>query len=471
MSDTKVRTRKGGEITLTENAIQKFRESLRGELIQRAHPGYNDARKVYNAMHDRHPSLLIWAVGVPDVIAVIKFARDHDLLLAVRGGGHNVAGFGTCDGGVVLDLRRMKGIRVDPERRTVHAEGGCTWGDLNDATHAIGMATTGGIVSSTGIGGLTLGGGLGYLERKCGLSCDNLLSADIVMADGGFLTCSQDRETDLFWAIRGGGGNFGVVTSFEFRLHPVKEIFGGPIFFPLDGDVVRAYRDFILMAPEELGAIFAFTMAPPLPFVPAEWHGKPVCALVACWAGPVEDGEKILAPLKDWGLIVGSFFARMPYPAINKLFDELLPPGLQNYWKSNYMRELSDKAIEAHLKHGARVPCIQSGTFLYPIDGACQRVPREATAFAYRDTNFSTIFGGSWPNPADNDQNIKWVREYYDALRPYAEEGGYVNSMSDSDQDGIRANYGENYKRLVEIKTRYDPTNIFQMNQNIKPIS
>jgi FAD/FMN-containing dehydrogenase len=457
--------------TVKADALQGFERELRGELIRPGEASYDQARLVYNAMHDRRPALIVHAAEVADVIAVVNLARERDLVLAVRGGGHSVPGFGTCDGGVVLDLRRMKRIRVDAERRTVRSEGGCTWGDLDHATHAFGLATTGGIVSTTGIAGLTLGGGMGYLTRRCGLSCDNLLSADVVTADGTMVTCSEEQERDLFWAIRGGGGNFGVVTSFEFRLHPVAEIFGGPTFFPVDGDVLRGYRDFILEAPEELGAVFAFTMAPPLPFLPQEWHGKPVAAVVACWTGAIEAGKEILAPLERWGRVVGSYAARMPYPALNSLFDEIAPPGLQQYWKGNFVRELSDKGIEAHLPHAVRVPCVESGTFIFPLDGACRRVPPDAVAFPYRHATFAVVISGAWRDPAANDRNIRWVREYHEAVRPYSEEGGYVNFMSGDDQDRVSINYGANYDRLVALKSRYDPGNLFQMNQNIKPVS
>lgn len=470
MATLQVKTRTGGETVLEEDTIQKFMASLRGELIQPGDARYDEARKVYNAMHDRRPALMVHAAGVADVIAAVNFVRTHDLLLAVRGGGHSAPGFGTCDGGLVLDLRKMRGIRVDPERQTARAEGGCTWGDFNHATYAFGLATTGGIVSTTGIAGLTLGGGMGYLNRRCGLSCDNLLSADVVTADGSFVTCSEDREKDLFWAIRGGGGNFGVVSSFEYRLHPVADIFGGPTIFPLDGDVLRRYREFIADAPEELGALFAFTLAPPLPFLPTEWHGKPVSVVIACWAGPIEQGAVTLKPLGNWGRVLGAAVGPMPYPAINTLFDELLPPGLHHYWKGSFVREISDEAIEAHVEHAARTPTVQSSMMLYPTDGACQRVAPHQTAFAGRDATFSSVIGAASPHPADSERNIRWVRDYYAALRPYSEEGGHVNFMSEPDQGRVDVNYGENYARLVQIKSRYDPGNLFQMNQNIQPL-
>ena len=469
MPGLQVRTRSSGATELNVEALGELEGRLGGSTLRPGAAGYDQARTVHNAMHDRRPAIIVQAAGVQEVIAAVEFARDRDLMLAVRGGGHSVAGFSTCDGGLVLDLRRMKAIEVDPERRTVRAAGGATWGDLDRATHAFGLATTGGIVSTTGVAGLTLGGGMGYLIRRCGLSCDNLLSADVVLANGTLVTCSEKREPDLFWAIRGGGGNFGVVTAFEFRLHPVGDIFGGPTFFPIDGDVLRAYRDFILGAPEELGALFAFTMAPPLPFLPQEWHFKPVAAVVACWTGALEDGEAVLAPLTKWGRVVGAYTARMPYPALNSLFDEIGRAGLQQYWKGNFVRTLTDEAVEAHLPHARRVPTVESGTFLFPLDGACRRVSPDATAFAYRGAAFATVISGAWPDPADNQRNIAWVRDYYAALRPHSEEGGYVNFMTEDDGDRVRGNYGANYDRLAALKARYDPENLFQLNQNIKP--
>lgn len=470
MSDLKFKTRTNDETTLKEDAIQQLQQSLRGVLIRPSDADYDEARKVYNAMYDRRPGLLVHAAGVADVITVVNFAREHDLLLAVRGGGHSAPGYGVCDGGVVLDLRRMKGIRVDPLRRTVRAEGGCTLGDLNHATYAFGLATPGGIMSTTGIGGLTLGGGLGYLTRRFGLMCDNLLSADVGLADGTFVICSEEQEQDLFWAIRGGGGNFGVVTSFEFRLHEVGDIYGGPIFFAPDAGTLRQYRDFILQAPEDLGAIFGLTLAAPLPFLLPEWHGKPVMVVITCWTGAMEEGEKMIALVKSWGRVIGEYVARMPHPVINTLFDELLPPGLHNYWKGNLARQLSDEAIAAHLEHGAKTPTIQSSALIYPMDGACQRVPTTATAFTYREMNFSTVIGSAWPDVADSERNIQWVRDYHEALRPYSEESCYVNFSSADGKDRSRIDYGDNYDRLVKIKTKYDPTNLFRLNHNIKPL-
>lgn len=449
--------------------IDTLASHLRGSLVRPKDDSYDEARRVYNAMHDRRPALIVKATGVADVIAAVNFARDHRLALAVRGGGHSVPGFGTCDDGLVLDLGQMKGIRVDPANRKARAECGCTLGDLNHATHAFGLATPAGIVSTTGIAGLTLGGGMGYLSRAYGLSCDNLVSADVVTADGSFVTCDANRNAELFWAIRGGGGNFGVVTSFEYDLHPVSEIFGGPTFFCIDGNVLRNYQKLMTEAPKELTSILAFALALPLPFVPEEWHNKPVIATVTCWSGPSERDDEITAMIAGLGEVVGQAHWRMPFPAINTLFDELLPPGLQNYWKGNVARDIPEQAVAVHLEHGARVPTLESGAFIFPINGACHRTGANETAFAHRDAPWSVVIAGTWHERADNEKNIRWVRDYYDALRPYSEEGGYINFMSADDQDRAPSNFGENYRRLQEIKVEYDPGNLFRLNQNVPP--
>ena len=451
--------------------IDQLREQVHGAVIAPDDEGYQEARKVYNAMIERRPAVVVRCANTGDVIAAVNFARDHQLDLAVRGGGHSVPGFGTCDDGVVIDLSGMRGVHVDPASRTARAEGGATWGDFNAATYAFGLATTGGIISTTGVGGLTLGGGIGYLTRGYGLSCDNLVSADVVTADGRFLVASEDENDDLFWALRGGGGNFGVVTSFEFRLHPVKDIYGGPMFYELSdtGDLLRFYREFIADAPEELGAFPAFQIAPPLPFIPENRHGDTFVAIVACWAGPLEQGPQALKPFHDLAPVVAEFVGPMPYPALNSAFDALLPPGLQHYWKANFVTELTDEAIQAHVEHGPKVPAVSSTMHIYPINGACHRVAPDATAFAYRDANFATVIAGMWPDPAQNEANIRWVRDYYDATAPHSEEGGYINFMADDDQGRIRANYRDNYQRLVDVKRRYDPDNLFHLNQNIRP--
>ena len=457
---------------MSVQTIEGLRESVQGEVIGPSDQTYDEARKVFNAMIDRRPAFVVRCSGTADVIAAVNFARENELDIAVRGGGHSVPGFGTADDALVIDLSGMRDVQVDPERRTANAQGGATWGIFNDATHAHGLATTGGVVSTTGVGGLTLGGGIGYLARGHGLSCDNLISAEVVTADGRALTASEQENDDLFWALRGGGGNFGVVTSFEFRLHPVKDVYGGPLFFDLRdaGTVLRAYREFIVDAPEQFGGFPAWQIAPPLPFIPEERHGETMLAFVACWAGPMEDGEKALKPLRDAAPVVAEHVGAMPYPALNSAFDALYPPGgLQHYWKANFVKELTDDAIEAHLEHGPRVPVVNSTVHIYPVNGACNRVASDATAFAYRDATFATVIAGMWPDPAENDANIAWVRDYYDATAPLSEEGGYINFMSGDDQDRIRSNYRGNYDRLVEVKRTYDPDNLFHLNQNIRP--
>ncbi len=454
---------------LDEKLVEELRGAVRGGVVQPGEVGYDRARSVYNAMADRRPALIVEVAGVADVMTAVRFARSQDLVLAVRGGGHSISGFSTCDGGLVVDLGRMRGIRVDPKRRIVRAEAGCTWGDLDHATHAFGLATTGGIVSTTGIAGLTLGGGLGFLTRRCGLTCDNLVSADVVTADGAFLTCNEEREEDLFWALRGGGGNFGVVTSFAYRLHPIGDILGGPTFYPLDAGVVRGYVDLMAGAPEALGTLFLFVLGPPAPFLPEAWHGQPMTAVLTCWSGPADQDQAIRERLARVGPIAGQYVERMPYPAINALLDEGMPFGLRHYWKGMFTRELTDEAIGVHLDYGATLPTMETATLLFPIDGACHRVAAGETAFAYRDASFATALGASWHDPAGDAANIAWTRAYYDALRPHSEDGGYVNFMASDDAAKVHANYRQNYDRLSAIKRRYDPTNLFRLNHNITP--
>ena len=446
-------------------------ELFRGEVITEESPAYGAARSVYNAMIDRHPQAIVRCMDVGDVIAAVNVAREEGLPLSVRGGGHSVPGFGTNDGGIVIDLSPMKWVRVDARAKTARAGGGSTWGDFNHATYPFGLATTGGVVSTTGIAGLTLGGGIGYLSRRYGLSCDNLISADVVTADGRAIVASEQENADLFWALRGGGGNFGVVTSLEYQLHPVKDILAGIFFFPIDRakDVLEFYREYVQTAPEELGFFPAFQIAPPLPFIAEKDHGSTFCAIVACWAGPLEQGERAMAPIRNAAPIVAELVTPMPYPAINSLFDVLLPAGLQHYWKASFATDLNPGAIAAHVQHGPKVPVVNSTVHIYPINGACHRVADDATAFAYRDASFATVIAGMWPDPADNADNIAWVKGYYKALEPHSAAGGYVNFMSDDDQGRIRDNYRQNYDRLVSVKREYDPGNLFHLNQNIKP--
>jgi FAD/FMN-containing dehydrogenase len=446
-------------------------ERTRGEVLVAASEAYDDARQVYNAMFDRRPLAVVRAMDVADVIATVEAARDGGLPLAVRGGGHSVPGFGTVDDGIVLDLGPMKGIRIDPERKVASVQSGCTWGDFDHAANAFGLATPGGIISTTGVSGLTLGGGIGYLARAHGLSIDNLRAADVVLADGSFVTADADRHPDLFWALRGGGGNFGVVTSLEFDLHEVDTIYGGPMFFELSAaeELFHVYRDWIASAPRAMGAFPAFHIAPPLPFIPEDRIGDTFMVIVTCFNGPDDEAETLLRAFRDVSSPAAEHVGRMPYPALNSAFDALLPPGLQHYWKALFAEDLSDGAIAAHLEHGPAVPAMQSTMHLYSIDGAVHDVPSDATAFAHRNASFAANIAGMWPDPADNADNIQWVRAYYEALAPHSSDAGYVNFMAGDDQDRTRAIYGDNYDRLTRIKRDYDPHNLFRINQNIPP--
>jgi FAD/FMN-containing dehydrogenase len=454
-----------------EPVIANLKTHVRGEVIVPGEERYDEARKVYNAMIDKRPAVIVRCTGVADVIAAVKAARALGVSVAVRGGGHSVPGFGTVDDALVVDLSRMRGIRVNPAAKTVSAEGGCTWGDFNHATHAFGLAATGGIISTTGIAGLTLGGGIGHLTRGLGLSLDNLVGADVVLADGSFVNASEKKHADLFWALRGGGGNFGVVTSFEFHLHPVSNVVAGPMFFEVEDapEVMRAFDSYITEAPRQLGAFFAWQIAPPLPFIPQDRHGDTFCAIVVCWTGAPEKAKKAIAPLRDATPVVAEAVGPMPYPAINSAFDGLVPPGLQHYWKAVFAKGLPDKAIAVHAKHGPKIPVVNSTMHIYPINGAVHDIAPGATAFGHRDAKYATVIAGMWPDPAQNEANTRWVKEYYQDLAPHAEEGGYINMVSGDDANRSQANFGRNYTRLRKVKAKYDPKNAFRHNQNIVP--
>ncbi len=451
--------------------VEQLRQDVRAPVLTEGDPGYDEARAVHNGMFDKHPKVIVQAEQVADVIGAVNFARDTGLDLAVKGGGHSAPGFGTNDGGVVIDLSLLRHVHVDPRTQTARAGGGATWGDFNYATHAYGLATTGGIVSTTGIAGLTLGGGIGYLARGYGLSIDNLISAEVVTADGQVRMASKDEHPDLFWALRGGGGNFGVVTSFDFQLHPVDDVYVGLFFYELEeaGNLLRFFRDFIKTAPEAYGAFPAFQIAPPLEFVPAERHGDTFCAAIVHWSGPLDEGESAMKPFRDLAPRVAEMVGPMPYPALNGAFDALFPKGIRSYWKGSFVTELNDDAIAAHVTHGSRVPEVSATMHLYPINGACHRVGADETAFAFRHATFSTVIVCAWQDPAKDRERIQWVRDYYQATAPHSEPGGYVNFMAEDDEARVPENYGPHYSRLTEIKRAYDPDNLFHLNQNIPP--
>jgi FAD/FMN-containing dehydrogenase len=453
------------------DTMPDLRDHLRGELIEADDDRYDEARALYNGMIDRRPRTIVRCAGVADVIAAIEHGRSLGIPIAIRGGGHNGAGFASCDDGLVIDLSPMTGIRVDPQARTVRVEAGCTQGDVDHTTHAFGLAVPAGIVSTTGVAGLTLGGGHGYLSRRYGLTIDNLLEADVVLADGRLVTASADQHPELFWALRGGGGNFGVVTSFLFRAHPVDTVYGGPIFYDIADarKVMRWYRDALPTLPARFSPFLGLKRVPSSEPFPTELWGRQVCALVCCFDGPAEEAEEVMRPLREQlpePLLDGC--APMPYPALQRMFDPLLPPGLQWYWKGDVVSELPDEAIDAHLEHMARAPSELSLMHLYPIDGAVHRVGQDETAWRFRDATWSMVIAAIDPDPATADRLTTWARTYWEAVHPHTLGGAYVNFMMDEGPDRIRATYGDNYARLVEIKRDYDPTNLFHVNQNIE---
>ena len=452
-------------------AIDALRSGLRGELIDPQSPNYNAARKVYNGMIDRRPRLIARCADAADVIAAVKFARDQQMLVSVRGGGHNAAGLGVCDDGLVIDLSLIKFVRVDQKKKIVVAGGGSLWGDVDHATHAFGLAVPSGIISTTGVGGLTLGGGLGHLTRRCGLSIDNMLAVDMVLADGRFVTASAKENSDLFWAVRGGGGNFGVVTAFTFKAHDVHTVYAGPTLYPLEdaADVLRWYSRFIVKAPDDLNGFFAFLTVPPGPPFPEHLHLKKMCGIVWCYAGPLKKAEKVFKPIRAFKKPALDLVGPIPHPALQSLFDPLFPPGLQWYWKADFVRELGDEAIALNVKHGAAMPTMLSTMHMYPIDGAAGRVKNGATPWAYRDAKWAQVIVGVDPDPGKKDLISSWAKDYWTALHPYSAGGAYVNFMMDEGEDRVRATYGKNYAQLAKIKKRYDPTNLFRVNQNIRP--
>jgi FAD/FMN-containing dehydrogenase len=458
---------------MRDGAVESLRQGLRGELIGKDDPAYNQARQLYNGMIDKKPLMIARCADVADVIAAVNFARDNGLLLAIRGGGHNGPGFGSCDDGLVIDLSAMKGVRVDPAARTVRVGPGCTHGDVNHATHAFGLAVPAGIVSTTGIAGLTLGGGHGYLARKHGLTIDNLLEADVVLADGRFVTANATQHEDLFWALRGGGGNFGVVTSFLFRAHPVSMVHAGPIFWDLDQarEIMRWYRGFLPKAPPELCSFLGLKTVPSTEPFPREIWGRRICALINCYAGPTDEAEQAMRPIREeLPKPIFEFVATMPFPMLQSLFDPLLPKGLQWYWKGDFVKDLTDAAIEEHLKHAAETPSELSLMHLYPIDQAVHRVGPGDTAWGARDVTWSMVIAAIDPDPAKAGALKSWGRAYWEAVHPHNPGGAYVNFMDADEAAGrLRGTYGANYDRLVAAKRKYDPQNLFRVNQNIDP--
>ncbi|MGB5377687.1 FAD-binding oxidoreductase [Muriicola sp.] len=455
---------------LDKESISEFASHLRGTLVMPMDSNYNETRKIYNGMIDKHPGMFVMCVDVADVMATVNFARENNILLAIRGGGHNGGGLGLCDDGLVLDLSLIKYIRVDTSNNTVRVGGGNLWGEVDHATHPFGLAVPAGIISTTGVGGLTLGGGVGHLSRKYGLTIDNLLEADMVLADGSFVTVSATQNTDLFWAIRGGGGNFGVITSFKFQAHPVKTVFGGPTLWPVEKteEIMAWYNAFIQSAPEELNGFFATMIIPGPPF-PESLHLKKFCGIVWCYVGDLSKANELFKPI----LAMDPLFqhvGEMPYPSIQSMFDGLLPPGLQWYWRGDFFNDLNTEISAQHLKFGSMIPTPLSQMHLYPITGAAARVGNSDTAWAYRDAKYSGVIVGVDPDPKNADKITRWCKDYWEGLHPHSAGGAYSNfMMNDEGQERVKASYKQNYARLKKIKKVYDPSNLFKVNQNILP--
>jgi FAD/FMN-containing dehydrogenase len=466
MANIEIAATTGRTVVLNANVIEQFRTGLRGGHLLRGDDGYDAARKIYNAMIEHRPAIIARCAGAADVVAAVNFARNNGLLVSVRGGGHNVSGNAVCDGGLMIDLSPMKSVRVDSQGKMVRAEAGVTWGEFDRETQAFGLATTGGLVSTTGIAGLTLGGGLGWLMGKYGLACDNLISVDVVTADGRLLTASKSQNEDLFWGLRGGGGNFGIATSFEFRLHPVGPMLGGILIHRLDkaAEVLRFYDDFTHTSPDELGTFVGFVTSP---------EGERVMAIFVSYNGAVEEGQRILKPLREFGPPLADMIGPMSYVQIQRMMDEGFPGGRQNYWKSNFLKALDPQAIDMIVEHVAKAPSPHSAVAIEQFSGAVNRVGINDTAFNHRNARYNLLIVGIWTDPAAKAENVKWVRDLWDAMAPYSSGGVYVNYLGQEADEGterVKSAYGpDKYARLVAIKEKYDPTNLFRLNQNIRP--
>jgi FAD/FMN-containing dehydrogenase len=456
---------------LNQAALNSFKTNFRGELIEPGDVKYDSARAVYNGMIDRHPRFIARCTDSADVRAAVNFARENGLLIAVRGGGHSAPGSGVCDDGLVIDLSPIRYTHVDSARGHVRVGGGSIWADVDHATHAFGLAVPSGMISTTGVGGLTLGGGIGYLARRHGLTIDNLLAADMVRADGSCVTASKRENPDLFWAIRGGGGNFGVVTSFQFQGQPVHTNYAGPMLWDLDQapEVMSWYREFIADAPEDINGFFAFMVVPPGPPFPEHLHNKKMCAIVWCYLGPMDKAEQRFQPIRRFLSPALDLVGPIPHPALQSMFDKLYQPGLQWYWKADFVNELSDDAVKLHVKFASELPTALSLMHIYPVNGAAGRVDKAETAWSYRDATWAMVIAGVDADPAKKDAIISWARNYWQALHPYSAGGGYVNFMMDEGAQQVQATYRGHYDRLAEIKAKYDPDNLFRVNQNIVP--
>jgi FAD/FMN-containing dehydrogenase len=456
---------------VTEATINEFKSSLRGELIRMGEPAYEEARKVYNSMISKHPLMIARCADTADVIRAVNFARTNNIILAIRSGGHNAGGLGVCDNGLVIDLSRIRYARVNPSERTVVVGGGSTWGDVDHATNVFGLAVPSGIVSTTGVGGLTLGGGIGHLTRKCGLTIDNLLSVDMVLADGSFITADTHQNQDLFWAVRGGGGNFGVCTAFTYQLHSISTVYGGPMLWELSDaeEIMKWYAKLIKPAPDDLNGFFAFMVVPPAAPFPEHLHMKKMCGIVWAYTGSAQNAEDTFTAIRSFKKPALDLVGPLSHPALQSMFDALYPPGMQWYWRADFVNELTDEAIAKHIKSASAIPTMQSGMHLYPVNGAASRVHESDTAWSYRNALWAMVIVGVDPDPANREKITAWTKQYWEDLHPYSAGGAYVNFMMDEGEDRVKATYRGNYERLVKTKNKYDPNNLFSVNQNIKP--
>ena len=462
---------KSTSLPVAEAVFENFKNSIRGQIILRGDSSYDDERKVYNGMIDRYPSVIVKCRDVADVIACVNFGRENKILTAIRSGGHNAGGLGLCDDGLVIDMSLMKGIRVDLKMNTVRAEGGVLLGDLDHATQAFGKAVPSGILSTTGISGLTLGGGVGHLSRAYGLSIDSLLEVDMILANGKLITANENENSDLFWAIQGGGGNFGVITSFLFKMHDAGTVYGGPMLWHIADaeEMMKFYRDFILKAPNEAYCYFAFLTVPPVPIFPTELHLKKMCGLVWCNVGDIGKATKSVNVFREYKKPALDYVGPIPFSGLQGMFDALYPKGLQWYWKADFIKDLSNEAILVNIKHGNKLPTTHSTMHMYPINGASHNKGNTDTAFSYRDANWAQVIVGVDPDPANKEKLSTWAKEYWEAIHPFSAGGAYINFMMEEGQERVKASYRDNYGKLVKIKSKYDPNNFFRVNQNIQP--
>ncbi|SHJ47418.1 FAD-binding oxidoreductase [Pseudozobellia thermophila] len=455
-----------------ETKIKELESRVKGEIILPQHKNYDEARSIYNAMIDKRPSIIVKCKDREDVVAAVNFARENGLEVSIKSGGHNGAGLALVNDGLVIDLSEMKAIEINADNKTAKIQPGRTLAEVDKATHEYGLALPSGIIGTTGVAGLTLGGGMGYLSRKGGLTIDNLLEAEVVLATGETVTASASDNPDLFWALRGGGGNFGVVVSFTFNLIPIKNIYGGPMFWPVEKaeDAMKFYDTMLKNASDDLYGFFAFLIVPPGDPFPEHLHMKRVCGVVWCYTGPMEKAEEVFRPIREFGPPILDFVGEMPMPALNGLFDGLYPSGMQWYWRAHYINELTDGCIQENIKHGSNTPSVRSTMHLYPIDGKVHEVSREDTAWANRGARWAQVIVGVSPEPTDADKITKWCKDYYEGMKPHAAGGGaYVNFMMEEGQERIKAGYKGNYERLTKVKKQYDPDNFFHINQNIVP--